>query len=90
MSMPNQIVDTPSIYASEPFVIAPELKVSNSIEVKRVERGANSVDLDQNPFSKSGNIGTFQNIDGLAGSLENEVQNFNRNSDGLDIDRNRQ
>lgn len=89
--MPNQVGDSQSIYASDPFVIASDVKVNNSIEVKRLERGSNSVDLDQNPFSKSGNFGTFQYFGGMTGSLENEnQQNFNRNSDGLDLEKNKQ
>ena len=48
--MPIQGVDSQSIYASDPFAIASDVKVNNSIEVKRIERGSNSMDLDQNPF----------------------------------------
>ena len=87
--MPNQVADTQSIYASDPFAIASDVKVHNSIEVKRIERGANSMDLDQNPFSKSTNLGTFQNF-GLTGSFETQNQFYNRNSDGLDLDKNKQ
>ena len=89
MSMPIQAVDSQSIYASDPFAIASDVKVNNSIEVKRIERGSNSMDLDQNPFSKSINLGTFQNF-GLTGSFEAQNHVFNRNSDGLDHQKNKQ
>lgn len=89
MSMPIQAIDSQSIYASDPFAIASDVKVNNSIEVKRIERGSNSMDLDQNPFSKSINLGPFQNF-GLAGSFGTQNQVFNRNSDGLDQQKNQQ
>ena len=89
MSMPIQAIESQSIYASDPFAIASDVKVNNSIEVKRIERGSNSMDLDQNPFSKSINLGTFQNF-GLTGSFGTQNQVFNRNSDGLDQQKNKQ
>lgn len=103
MSMPIQGVDSQSIYASDPFVIASDVNVNNSVELKPIERGSNSMDLgwtemdetrfvsqmDQNPLSKSINLGTFQNF-GLTGSFEVHDEGFNRNSDGLDVQKNRE
>ena len=91
MSMPIQVVDSQSIYASDPFAIASDVNVNNSIEVKKLARGSNSMDLDQNPFSKSINLGTFHNnFGGLTASFDTQNQLFNRNSDGLDQQKNKQ
>jgi hypothetical protein len=103
MSMPIQGVDAQSIYASDPFVIASDVNVNNSVEFRPIERGSNSMDLDwtemdetrfvshpdQNPLSKSINLGTFQNL-GLTGSFEVQDEGFNRNSDGLDFQKNKE
>jgi hypothetical protein len=85
MSVPIQAVDSQSIYASDPFAIASDVNVNNSIEVKRIERGSNSMDLGENPFTKL----RFQNF-GLTGSFEAQNNVFNRNSDGLDQEKNKQ
>jgi len=91
MSMPIQVVDSQSIYASDPFAIASDVNVNNSIEVKKLARGSNSMDLDQHPFSKSINLGTFHNnLGGLTASFDTQNQLFNRNSDGLDQQKNKQ
>ena len=101
--MPIQGVDSQSIYASDPFVIASDVNVNNSVEFRPIERGSNSMDLDwtemdetrfvsqpdQNPLSRSINLGTFQNL-GLTGSFEVHDEGFNRNSDGLDFQKNKE
>lgn len=44
--MPLQGMDSQSIYASDPFVIASDLNANNSVELKPIERGSNSMDLE--------------------------------------------
>ena len=43
--MPIQGVDSQSIYASDPFVIASDLNVNKSVEFRPIARGSNSMDL---------------------------------------------
>ena len=45
MSMPIQGVDSQSIYASDPLVIASDLNVNKSVEFRPIARGSNSMDL---------------------------------------------
>lgn len=51
--MPLQGVDSQSIYASDPFVIASDVNANNSVELKPVEWGSSSMDLEWNNMDET-------------------------------------